>query len=60
MISRTKGLSDRAADDLPRFLIQAKNSFLATPFTIQISGLDNRFVTEIEENVNSRMEMRWF
>jgi len=30
MITRTKGLSDWAADDLPRFLIQAENSFLAT------------------------------
>jgi len=53
MITRTKGLSDWAADDLPRFLIQAENSFLAKFVSLEISGLADRFLLEIVRNVNS-------
>ena len=43
-------------DCLPRFLIAAKDRSLATFFNIQINRLADRFIMEIEENVNGGEE----
>jgi len=45
---------------LPRSMILAKHIYLATFFNFEINGLADRFLMEIEENVNSGREKASF